>query len=117
MDTCICMAESLCCSLEAAAAAKSLQLCPTLSATPWTVASQAPLSMGYFQQEYWSGLPFPLPGDLPSTGTEFWSPALQANPVRTEPPGKPSYLLEHFIPGARLSCSALLTTKPSYSKM
>ena len=64
--------------------------------------------MGYFQQEYWSGLPFPPPGDLPDMGIEFWSPALQANPLLTEPPGKPSYLLEHLIPGARLHCTFLL---------
>ena len=41
-----------------------------LFATPWTVAYQAPLSMGFFRQEYWSGLPFPSPGDLPSPGIE-----------------------------------------------
>ena len=45
--------------------------------TPWTVAHQAPLSMGFSTQEYWSGLPFPSPGDLPEPGTEPWSPALQ----------------------------------------
>ena len=39
-----------------------------LFATPWTIASQAPLSMGFSRQEYWSGLPFPSPGDLPNTG-------------------------------------------------
>ena len=38
--------------------------------TPWTVAHQAPLSMGFSRQEYWSGLPFPLPGELPNPGTE-----------------------------------------------
>ena len=43
------------------------KLCPTLG-IPWTVACQAPLSMGFFQQEYWSGLPFPSPGDLPDPG-------------------------------------------------
>ena len=42
------------------------KLCPTL-ATPWTLARQAPLSMGFSRQEYWSGLPFPSPGDLPDT--------------------------------------------------
>ena len=50
---------------------------PTL-ATPWTVACQAPLSMGFSQQEYWSGLPFPSPEDLPNPGIEPGSPALQA---------------------------------------
>ena len=50
------------------------KLCQTL-VTPWTVALQAPLSMGFFRQKYWSGLPFPSPGDLPNPGTEFTSPA------------------------------------------
>ena len=62
----------------AAAAAKSLQLCPTLW-TPWTVTRQAPLSMGFFRQEYWSGLLFPPPGDHPDPGIEpasLGSPAL-----------------------------------------
>ena len=45
-----------------------------LFATPWTVAHQAPLSMGFSRQEYWSGLPFPSPGDLPSPGIELRSP-------------------------------------------
>jgi len=45
-------------------------------ATPWTVAYQAPLSMGFSRQEYWSGLPFPSPGDLPDPGIEPRSPAL-----------------------------------------
>ena len=48
-------------------------------ATPWTIASQATLSMGFFRQEYWSGLPFPPPGDLPNPGIEPASPALQAD--------------------------------------
>ena len=52
--------------------------CPTLM-TPWTVACQAPLSMGFFRQEYWSGLPFPSLGDLPNRGIETESPALQAD--------------------------------------
>ena len=47
--------------------------------TPWTITHQAPLSMGFPRQEYWSGLPFPSPGDLPSPGTEPTSPALQAD--------------------------------------
>ena len=57
--------------------------CPTL-ATPWTVARQAPLSMGFSKQEYWSGLPFPSPGDLPNPGIEPRSPALQADSLPTE---------------------------------
>ena len=64
------------------------KLCPTL-ATPWTVAHQAPLSMGFSRQEYWSGLPFPCPGDLPDPGTEPGSPASQADSLPTELQGKP----------------------------
>ena len=52
--------------------------CLTL-ATPWTVACQAPLSVGFPRQEYWSGLPFPPPGDLPDPGIKSASPALQPN--------------------------------------
>ena len=48
-----------------------------LFATPWTVACQDPLTMGFSRQEYWSGLPFPAPGDLPDPGIESGSPALQ----------------------------------------
>ena len=50
-----------------------------LFATPWTVALQAPLSMGFSRQEYWSGLPCPLPGDLPNPGIEPRFPALQSD--------------------------------------
>ena len=58
------------------------------SATPWTVAPQAPLSMGFSRQEYWSGLPCPPPGDLPNPGIEPRSPTLQADSLLSEPPGK-----------------------------
>ena len=64
------------------------QLCPAF-ATPWTAAHQAPLSMEFFRQEYWSGVPFPCPGDLPDPGIEPRSPALQADSLRSEPPDKP----------------------------
>ena len=57
-----------------------------LFATPKTVTYQAPLSMGFSRQEYWSGLPFPSPGDLPNPGIEPGSPALQANALTSEPP-------------------------------
>ena len=60
--------------------------------TPWTVAHQAPLSMWISRQEYWSGLPFPSPGDLPDPGIEpesLVSPALAGGFFTTEPPGKP----------------------------
>ena len=59
-----------------------------LFATLWTVALQAPLFMGFSRQEYWSGLSFPSPGDLPNPGIEPRSPALQANTLISEPPGK-----------------------------
>ena len=58
-----------------------------LCATPWTVACQAPLSMGFPRQEYWSGVPFPSPGDLPNPGIEPTSSALQADSLQSEPPG------------------------------
>ena len=58
-------------------------------ATPQTVARQAPLSMGFSRQGYWSGLPHSPPGDLPNSGIEPRSPALQADSLLSEPPGKP----------------------------
>ena len=64
--------------------------CLTL-ATLWTVVHQAPLSMGFPRQEYWSGSPFPSPGDLLHPGTESMSPALADGSFSTEPPGKPHY--------------------------
>ena len=64
-----------------------------LFATPWTVAHQAPLSMGFSRQEYWSGLPFPSPGDLPNPGIEPRSPALQADALPSEPLDKATELL------------------------
>ena len=66
--------------------------CVQFFATPWTVARQAPLSMGFYRQEYWSGLLFSFPGDLPDPGikSEFpVSPALTGRFFTTEPPGKP----------------------------
>ena len=60
-----------------------------LSATPWTVAHQAPRSMGFSRQEYWRGLPFPSPGDLPNPGIESGSPALLTDTLPSEPLGKP----------------------------
>ena len=60
-----------------------------LFAIPWTVAHQARLSMRFSRQEYWSGLPFPSPGDLPDPGIKPRSPALQADALTSEPPGKP----------------------------
>ena len=57
--------------------------------TPWTVAREAPLCMGFSRQEHWSGLPFPSPGDLSDLEIERGSPVLQANSLPTEPPGRP----------------------------
>ena len=61
-----------------------------LFVTPWTVAYQAPPSMGFSRQEYWSELPFPPPGDLPDPGIEPRSTAFQADALTSESPGKPS---------------------------
>ena len=58
-----------------------------LFATSWTVVHQAPPSIGSSRQEYWSGLPFPSPGDLPDPGIEPRSPAFQADALTSEPPG------------------------------
>ena len=57
--------------------------------TPWTAAYQASLSMGFSRQEYWSGLPFPSPEDLPDPGIKPGSPALEADALTSEAPGKP----------------------------
>ena len=62
-----------------------------LFGNPWTVAYQAPPSMGFSRQEYWSGLPFPSPGDVPDPGIKLRSPAFQADALTSEPPGKQSY--------------------------
>ena len=66
-----------------------------LFVTPWTVAYQAPPSMGFSRQECWSGLPFPSPGDLPDPGIEPGSPTLQADALPSEPRGKP-FLYVHW---------------------
>ena len=68
-----------------------------LFATPWPVAHQAPLSMGFSRQEYWSGLPFPSPGDLPDPGIEPRSPTLQADTLTSEPPGKLIYSIPKYF--------------------
>ena len=67
--------------------AKSLQLCLAFC-NPMDVAYQAPLSMRLSRQEYWSGLPLPSQGDLPDPGVETGYPALQADSLPSEPPGK-----------------------------
>ena len=80
--------------------AKSCQL----FATPWTIACQAPLSLGFPRQEHWSGLPFPSEGDLPDPGVEPKSPALTGGFFTAEPPEKPkeilaSFIVHNFLPG------------------
>ena len=65
------------------------QWCPILFQV-LTVACQAPLSMGFPRQEYWNGLQFSSPGDLPDPGIEFMSPASAGGFLTTKPPGKPS---------------------------
>ena len=72
------------------------QSCP-IHCDPWTVAYQASPSMGFSRQEYWSGLPFPSPGDLPDPGIEPRSPALEAGALTSEPPGKPNGRLHSTI--------------------
>ena len=68
-----------------------------LFVTPWTVAYQAPPSMGFSRQECWKGLPFPSPGDLPNPGIKPRSPALQADASLSEPPPKCHILVtQHY---------------------
>ena len=74
--------------------------------TPGNVAFQPPLSMEFSRQEYWSGLPFPSPGDLPDPGMESRSPALQADSLPSEPPGKP------LAAAAAKSLQSCLTVQP-----
>ena len=78
---CVCVCVCVCVSV-------SHSVMPD-SSTIWTVAHQAPLSMGFPKQEYWSGLPFPLPGGLPDPGIEPVSLALADGFFTTEPPRKP----------------------------
>ena len=90
MDSCICVAESLCCPPEAITTLFISygwwHCCVRLFSTPWTVAHQAPLSMEFSRQEYWSWLPYiPDPGITPA------SPALAGRFFTTVPPGKPPY--------------------------
>ena len=81
--------------------------CPTL-VTPWTVARQAPGTMEFSRQEYWSGLPFPIPGDLPNPGiepTSLASPARAGGSFTTAPPGKP--LWDHYLSSLGLVSSTI----------
>ena len=65
--------------------------------TPWTVAYHAPPAVGFSRQEYWSGLPFPSPGDLSNPGIEPRSPVLQADALPSEPPGKLPVVLKRAL--------------------
>ena len=90
-----------------------------LFATPWTVACQAPPSMGFSRQEYWSGLPFPSPGDLPYPGIEPGSPALQADSLPSEPQEKPRSLktlcqMEETRHKGHLSYDSIYTKFPNF---
>ena len=79
--------------------------------TPWTIACQAPLSMGFSRQEHWNRLPCPSPGDLPDPGMEPVSPALAGGFFTTEPPGKPIESLHntyYLFMGWNLEISILL---------
>ena len=69
-----------------------LLICVQLFVTAWTVACEAPLSMEFSRQEYWSGQPFPSPGDLLDPGIKLGSPVLQVDSLLSKPPGKPSGL-------------------------
>ena len=85
--------ESGCCTLKTNTTMETNYAClfsrVHLSVTPWTVARQAPLSVGFSRQGYWSGLPFPPPGDLPTLGIKPASPALQVDSLSAELLGKP----------------------------
>ena len=74
-----------------------------LFVTLLTVAPQAPLSMGFSRPGYWSGLPCPPPGDLPNPGIEPGSPALQADSLPSEPPGKPMNTVVHSYSLSQIS--------------
>ena len=85
--------------------------------TPWTVAHQAPPSMEFSRQEYWSGLPFPSPGDCPNLGIEPGSPTLQADALLSEPPGNPNtHTQKGYFPFTGITnywlCSPYCTIRP-----
>ena len=71
--------------------------CVWLFVIPWTVAHQAPQSLEFSRQEYWSGLPFPSPGDLPNPGIKPRSPTLQADSLPSEPAGKPLVAIDPWV--------------------
>ena len=78
-----------------------------LLSTPWTVARQAPLSMKFSRQEYWNGLPFPSPGDVPDPGIEPVSPGLAGRFFTIEPSGKPGHRVSsYYYYGSSYICSS-----------
>ena len=80
---------------------KSLS-CIQLFVTPWTVAHQTSLSMGFSRKEYWSGLPFPSPGDLPDSEIKPRSPSLWTDTLPSESPGKPQKMVSRFFKKLRI---------------
>ena len=90
---------------------KSLS-CVRVFATPWTVDYQAPQSMEFSRQKYWSGLLFPSPGDLPNPGIEPRSPSLQAYALPSEPPGKPKFNPIPSSPKFQESLDKVYITRP-----
>ena len=90
-----------------------------LFATPWTVACQAPLSVGFSREEYWSGLPFLSPGDLPDPGIEPRSPTLQADSLPSEEKKKRGYMSEYIkgLEGAWQIVNDIYGLFPKYLKI
>ena len=83
-----------------------------LFSTPWAVARQVPPSMGYSRQEYWSGLPFPSPGDIPNPGIEPGSPTMRAESLPSEPPEKPKVTTT-----TKKKVSSMLKVTPKTSRL
>ena len=99
------------CSVSDGKQVAQLPSCVQLFATPWILAHQAPLSMGFSRQEYWSGQPVPSPGELPDSGIEPGSAALQADSLPAEAQGKPKNtgvgslsLLQWIFPTQEMNC-------------
>ena len=96
---------SLCSRVYSHCAVLSRLSCVWLFVTSRTVARQAPLSVGFSREEYWSGLPFPSPGDLPGPEIKLKSPALQVDSLPSELPGKP---IVSLVPGFIHSISSVV---------
>ena len=94
MHICVCVCVCVCIYIYVYRKKVKLLSCVRFFATPWTVAHQAPLYVGFSRQEYWNRLPFPTPGDLPNPRREPTSlvfPALAGRFFTTAPPGKPNH--------------------------